>query len=108
MFKTSQGELALMRVLSYETRLRAPAVTAAVGKLKRALRIVSRIYGLEVEMRLIALLPAAYCLPLGETYAGDGGIFFCGDSYGKHDSGDDNIVATVHNISGGIVNFLQK
>ena len=107
-FKTVQGELALTQVLSYETRLRAPAVTAAVGKLKRALRIVSRIYGIEAEARLIALLPAAYCLPLGETCAGEGGIFFCGDSYGKHDRGDDNIVAAVQNISSGIVNFLQK
>ena len=107
-FKTAQGELALTRVLSYETRLRAPAVTAAVGKLKRALRIVSRVYGLEVEVRLIALLPAAYCLPLGETCVGEEGIFFCGDSYGKHDSGDDNIVVALHSVCKGIVNFLPK
>lgn len=107
-FKTTQGELALVRVLSYETRLRAPAVTTAVGKLKRALRIVSRIYGLEVEARLLALLPAAYCLPLGETCVGEGGLFFCGDSYGKHDSGDDNIVAVVHSVCKGIVDFWSK
>lgn len=106
--RTVGNELALARVLSYETRLRAPAVTTAVGKLKRALRTLNRIYETTAEQRLIALIPAAYCLPLGEAQGNDTGLFFCGDSCGTSENGDDNIVTSVQNISDGIVNFLQK
>lgn len=106
--RTSRGELALAQVLSYETQLRAPAVTAAVGKLKRALHILTRIYQSAAELRLIALVPAAYCLPLGEAQATATGLFFCGDSCGKNENGDDNIITTVQNVSEALVNFLQN
>ena len=106
--RTTQGELALTRVLSYETQLRAPAVTTAVGKLKRALRSLNRIYETAAEPRLIALVPAAYCLPLGEAQAAATGLFFCGDSCGKSENGDDNTIASVQDISEGVVNFLQN
>ena len=106
--RTSRDELALAQVLSYETQLRAPAVTAAVGKLKRALHILTRIYQSAAELRLIALVPAAYCLPLGEVQATATGLFFCGDSCGKSENGDDNIVTTVQNVSEALVNFLQN
>ena len=106
--RTSHNELALAQVLSYETQLRAPAVTAAVGKLKRALHILNRIYQPAAELRLIALVPAAYCLPLGEAQATATGLFFCGDSCGKSENGDDNIVTTVQNVSEALVNFLQN
>ena len=106
--RTTQGELALARVLSYETQLRAPAVTTAVGKLKRALRTLNRIYETAAEPRLIALVPAAYCLPLGEAQTAGTGLFFCGDSCGKSENGDDNTITTVQNIGAGIVNFLQS
>ena len=105
---TAQGELALARVLSYETQLRAPAVTSAVSKLKRALRTLNRIYETEAEPRLIALVPAAYCLPLGEAQAASTGLFFCGDSCGASENGDDNIITSVQNVSDGIINFLQS
>lgn len=106
--RTSRGELALAQVLSYETQQRAPAVTAAVGKLKRALHILTRIYQLAAEPRLIALVPAAYCLPLGEAQVAATGLFFCGDSGGKSENGDDNIVTTVQNVSEALVNFLRN
>ncbi len=105
---TARGELALARVLSYETQLRAPAVTAAVGKLKRALRTLNRIYTADAGPRLIALVPAAHCLPLGEGQDAATGLFFCGDSCGKSENGDDNVITSVQNVHDGVVSFLRK
>ena len=104
--RQSNGELVLARVLSYETQLRAPAVTAAVGKLKRALRTVNRVYAMSAETRLIALVPAAYCLPLGEVPPMATGLFFCGDSYGNSIDGDGNIITSVQSVYNGIVQLF--
>ncbi len=106
--RTTRGELALAQVLSYESQLSAPAVTAAVGKLKRALRTLNNIYSTAAASRLIALVPAAYCLPLGAAQATTTGLFFCGDSCGKSENGDDNIIASVQGVSEDVVNFLSR
>lgn len=104
---TVNSELALARVLSYETRLRAPAVTAAVGKLKRALRSLHKVYGAAAQPRLIALISAAYCLPLGEVRADSRMLFFCGDSCGTSEDGDSNIIASVLYVCDRVVDLLK-
>ncbi|SMF45909.1 FAD-dependent oxidoreductase [Pseudobacteriovorax antillogorgiicola] len=98
------SSITMQATLSFELTLSAPEVVKAVKRLRRARKkLLAAVPELKVDGDHIALLPVAWSQPLAPSerkmmaklqdygFQGDQ-LVFCGDAYGPHLQGDQNLI----------------
>lgn len=98
-----EKEMTFQTIIDYEVSLDAPEVVKAVKRLKRAKKkIIKFVEGVELQGERLELLPTAWgqsfhnsdrrlLVKLDKKSFNTDYLFFCGDSYGPHYSGDENL-----------------
>ncbi len=104
------GQLCYAATIDYEESMQAPEVLKAVKRLRRAQAKLHQVLGEEfkIEDDHLALLPVAWAQPLAQgdqklmslaakNLSSEANLFFCGDAYGSHQAGDENLLFSLQN-----------